>query len=653
MASQALIKSGQNLAESEFAQANTSGAAAAGSKLITDQLEKNIQLDQEQEKFKWEEERQNDIRENRAVAKEKKQILSLAEKETAFQLLDEAQLQGLAKGTDWGAYNTDREKWWKDNKTQFLTKTNLGGKLASRLDTVLKAEDNWKNVIHGMKGLTISDSSEEAKSMQFAVEDYFRNNPDKPPQIVEKNGRLVYVIPNPTPGGKESFEIPVNSVANSKDGSDLVGPFDEMMAFDDISANFESQNKNLLDRFRGGKATQEDVRKVGGWFNSQTWTPIQMKEIADGLKLDNVDLSGYDLTDVNEDGVVDGKDIDVNKDGKIDANEKKVLGELFKEVQLSNPNFPEQQIFNAPKKTVDTTFYSDLRNQYDATELKDGGVISGRTSDGEQYSVGWSEDSKQWTITVDGETDRISGNKKSNPPSVETIGNHIGVTGKQFRAFDRQTQEAESKVNTQIEELRNDPETVYDPAVEGPPKFANTPEGKLKYRAWIRNKNNYEGNENLDETPATPVTLETDDSKGEYGFGVGDDGDYTSKQHAGFDKQRMELKKSVGILGDNQATVCGKDSNSQECKSATKKWEKQKAALEAKEEQVAQAKVDGEVQYKNEKAKTKEADIEKAETRISELEGKASQLGGRDKVLSKKDQEELDKLRENLKKLKA
>ena len=499
MASQALIKSGQNLAESEFAQANTSNAAAEGSKLITDQLEKNLELDKEQEKFKWEQERQNDIRENRQVAKEKRNLISLAEKEEAFNLLDRAQGEGLAEGTDWEAYNTDREKWWKDNKTQFLTKTNVGGKLKGRLDSLLKAEDNWKNVIAGIDDANVSDSSEEAKEMQFAIQNYFRNNPDKPPQVVERDGRLVYVIPNPTPGGNAAFEIPIDSVGNSKDGKDILGPYKETTSFDDQSANFESQNKGMLTRFRNGQATQEDVNNIGVWFDRQDYDTTQMQEIASSLHLDDIDLSKYDLTDVNDDGVIDGKDIDANKDGKIDANEKKVLKKLFTEVQLNNPDFKDKQVFNTPKAGVDTRSYRELRQRYDSANLGvEGETLSGLTPDGELYEVRYNETNKHWEYTHGSgnkqTTVDIGGGDPNDPPSFDEVGSFLGATGQQKAAFNKENTIANEKF---VKELSTKPwaqaGTSIPSALTNKPTSEWTEKDKQAYAAWRINNPKVEG----------------------------------------------------------------------------------------------------------------------------------------------------------------
>ena len=669
MASQALIKSGQNLAESEFAQANTSGAAAAGSKLITDQLEKNLELDQEQEKFKWEQERQNDIRENRQVAKEKRNLISLAEKEEAFNLLDRAQGEGLAEGTDWEAYNTDREKWWKDNKTQFLTKTNVGGKLKGRLDSLLKAEDNWKNVIAGIDDANVSDSSEEAKEMQFAIQNYFRNNPDKPPQVVERDGRLVYVIPNPTPGGNAAFEIPIDSVGNSKDGKDILGPYKETTSFDDQSANFESQNKGMLTRFRNGQATQEDVNNIGVWFDRQDYDTVQMQEIASSLHLDDIDLSKYDLTDVNDDGVIDGKDIDANGDGEIDANEKKVLKKLFTEVQLNNPDFKDKQVFNTPKAGVDTRSYRELRQRYDGANLGvEGETLSGLTPDGELYEVRYNETNKHWEYTHGSgnkqTTVDIGGSDPKDPPSFDEVGSFLGATGQQKAAFNKENTIANEKF---VKELSTKPwaqaGTSIPSALTNKPTSEWTDKDKQAYAAWrINNPDKASETEIVNDEPGNnpvdsdqPTNTPTTDSKPneDLGFGVGSDGSYTSKQHAGFDKQRVNLKTSVEKLDDLQATACGIDANSQDCKTATKKWETQKKALKAKEEQVARAKERGEDAIKTKREKTRSADIKKTETQIKNLEGKLSQLEGRGKTLSEKEKKELEKLRTSLKELKG
>ena len=626
MANAALIQSGKNLSDATALIPDEGKAIQDGMKLITDQLDKNIQSDREEEKHKWAQEAQEEIRSNRKIAKEKRMILSEGEREETFELLDRAHEEGLLPKMDWDTYFADKDAWYKENKVKFLSSTNRDGKLKKDLETLLIAEDNWENTVNLSNDATISDASDDAKGMQFAIASFNKNNPNSTPMVEEKDGRLVYVLPNPSEEG-ENYYLPINKVATAKDSAGVFGPYQETTSFDDVNANYVEQNKSATERFRAGKATQDDVDNIGVWFDRQEFDDIEMGEIASSLVLNDIDLSEFDLTDVNDDGVIDGKDADVNQDGKFDTNEKKVLKELFTAVQLANPDYAEFQNYDKP---VDTDLYASILGNYDAEGNPTSSSFGGTTSDGEVWSVTYNDENDTWAFKKgDGDAHAIGGTNKETPPSASLVAAYLGVSGKEISAYGtKQTElqkEKEAKITAIIDKLALNPAFA---AGTQPPDPATDPLG-YKTRAW--KKNNPKGVP--EKNPPSPPTLKEEG--------------YTSRRHKVLSGKVPIGERVIKRWSDKQAEACGKDPNSKSCENLTKEYEGKKADQVKLIADVEKARLEGLSQNKAKEDRIKWELIRDARKGVVRLQNKQEILAGRGEDLGEEELAELAEYRKD------
>ena len=661
-----LVASGDALNKAEFLVPDIGKAITDGQKLITDQLENNIKMDRETEKHKWAQEAQEEIRGLRKRGKEKREQIWAGQKAVGAEMLQYARDNNLLPTMDWDKYDEDSVKWMEENKFEFLRTTDKNGKLAGQRANLIKAEDNWKaNVKTWAEDSDISDSSEQAKTLQFAIIDYIKNNPDKTPmKSTDKHGRLIYLIPNPTSKNNEMLEVLVERMANATDPVGLFGDFKPATSFDASSASYKELNGPTVEKFQAGTATQDDVDNIGVWWDRQNYDDIAMTEQAETLALDGIELGDYITVDANEDGTIDGKDIDANQDGRFDAKEREVLKELFIQVELADPTYAEFQTYDKPATREDITNYVSLIDQYgvDGKTLKEGGTVSGVTADGKQFAVGWDEDWEHWYSKVDGKKLRIGGSDKSSPPNIDIIAGHIGVTPQQINQFksdeaDAKAAEKEAKkvekkkIKDIVTKLSTNAQFALGTDMPNP---ANDP-GGYKKSAWLLNGNKEHKitdaqQKQIDELEAKGVEVDlTKVGKEDYLEELFKENNvekpeqtYESDQHRGLSKQIPAIKNAIKRFSNSQATACGLDAKGLDCKNATRDYEASKAKLVALEKKVEAARVKG---IKDNAAKNKraaDAKFHEATLGAERLEAKQAVLTARGEDLNQEELTELE-----------
>ena len=357
MADNALIQSGQNLAQASSQIADISGAINKGQEIVQDQIDKNLKRDQEAEDREWTMKRRANQEQLMEMDLEQKINQYQADKGAYFQLIEDAQERGLMEIPDYEGYKADRDAWWKENASKIKLATGDEAALRGRLDMAAKGEENWQNVVNWSKNATISDSSPEAQKIDLAVDNMAKRGLQ--PKIITEGGKDYYELIG---ADGEKIKVSVDKLAQAEDGN-IAGDYNEPVTFDGFQARFMGSNPEIDKRLRQGQGTKEDLAKMNQWFDAELQNSTQLFELADSFlaKVPNADFAAMGIKDIDGDGGITSADLDTNQDGEIDDNEKKQFRKLFEEI--TTQAYGQKQVY---EQQSEGEYEPIVRQTYDA-----------------------------------------------------------------------------------------------------------------------------------------------------------------------------------------------------------------------------------------------------------------------------------------------
>ena len=310
MASNALIQSGKQLAEVQSTQIDVGGSLKAGSEMVTNQIEKNLEYDNAQVKEAYELKRMKDESDLRSMDLEARTLEYQEEKAAVFHQIDDLINRGVLKGPDYESYKTDREAFWKDNFKRMKLLTDVGGteRLKELTTGFAQAEQNWANVASFSQSIDISDTSSGAQEMDLAIDGWTKKNPNTPPPIMEgDNGQYYFKVPKP--GGDGFVQIPVDKVKTAQSAEDVFGPYDKKISGAGIQADIKASN--FYEALNGGYANMEQVNR---FIFDKLDTPTKVQEVANSF----YSMNGINLSEVAINQVAKTEGVDLGEDGKLD-----------------------------------------------------------------------------------------------------------------------------------------------------------------------------------------------------------------------------------------------------------------------------------------------------------------------------------------------
>ena len=311
-------------------QPDIGGAFAAGSKLITDQIQKNIETDRADEDRKYELERRQDEEFLRKQSLEQQQVAYNAKKAAYFDQITQAREKGLISTEAYTEAIANREEFWKD-QTKALKLGVDSVSLSRRLKSAAGAEANWGKALDFSSNVAISDSNPEAQKIDNAITGWGKENGATPPPIVSIEGKDYFEIPSPD--GEEPVRIAVDTMNSLERDSQLFGQYAKPVDMKLFQADFLAQRPEIINRLAKGEGSGADLAEIGKWFDTKIESPIQVRELAEDLFMQTgFDATKYNIQDVDGDGKITAADLDVNKDGEIDASEGRIVKEVFQDI---------------------------------------------------------------------------------------------------------------------------------------------------------------------------------------------------------------------------------------------------------------------------------------------------------------------------------
>ena len=279
MASQALIQSGKALYDQQSAQPDLAGAFKEGSKIITDQIDKNKKAELDAKK---EEHLQKQMEYKQFLMEqdiEAKTALYHSEKAQVLDLYEDAKERGLVEDI-----GSNRNEIWRDMATRMKLVENLGDKekLRGRIDNMMKAEGNWANIVSASDNIAISNSSPEAQQIDYAIAAHNKTNPGVPPPIVEINGKDQFELVF----NGEKVYIPVDKALGATDpnaAGAVFGDYTEPITASGIQSKITDAingDPQLFNAFENGYGDLNQIRRL---FRNNLNSPETIKEFGDSL----------------------------------------------------------------------------------------------------------------------------------------------------------------------------------------------------------------------------------------------------------------------------------------------------------------------------------------------------------------------------------
>lgn len=330
MANQALIQSGRDLFRARGEQVDHAKAIGEGFDLINNQIEKNMKMDREAEDREYLLKKRAREEQLAEMSLEEKMLEAEASKGEMFNLAEGLQERGLIEIPNYAQYKADRDAWYKDETNRLKLAQTLGDKEKSRerLNTAMKGEQNWENIVGWSRNATISDSSPEAQRIDLAVENMVKQGVT--PRIVTVNGVDHFELIDPF---GQKINIPATRFG-AEDGN-IAGEYDEPLSLSGVMNSFEQQNQDLIQTFEAGRATPQDFNKMGRWIDTELDTDTKIQEVANTI----FQRTGFNMAEFTQDypnaEIVENEagelvlDTDKNTPGIQTAGAKEMIKEMF------------------------------------------------------------------------------------------------------------------------------------------------------------------------------------------------------------------------------------------------------------------------------------------------------------------------------------